>query len=300
MWAARIERDLGEVPQMLCELKIDGLAVDLVYRNGRLATLATRGDGRVGEDVTYNARFIPAIPQHLVGAPPLVEVRGEVYFPVVEFAELNEQMLDLGRSPFANPRNAGAGTLRQRVDRRQAEIAEREASGKQGLGQGAGRGRSAGSTALGRLRLIVHGLGVIEGQRPQRLSQAYEWMAAWGLPVSEQVRVAPTLAEVEAYVDAVRGQAALPRARDRRGCGEGRRSRRPAATGCHVPGTPLGDRGEVPAGGGAHPAAGHRGQCRAHRPGDPVRGDEAGAGVRHDGVDGHAAQRPARSSARAC
>ena len=117
-WAARIEKDLGYVPQMLCELKIDGLAVDLVYRQGRLVTLATRGDGRVGEDVTYNARYIPGIPQTLTGAPDLVEVRGEVYFPVAQFNELNAQMLELGRSPFANPRNAGAGTLRQRVDRR--------------------------------------------------------------------------------------------------------------------------------------------------------------------------------------
>ena len=125
-WVARVERDLGEVPPMLCELKIDGLAVDLVYRHGRLASLATRGDGRVGEDVTYNARFIPGIPKQLSGAPDLVEVRGEVYFPVAEFAALNEQQLELGRSPFANPRNAGAGTLRQRVDRRQAEILEAE------------------------------------------------------------------------------------------------------------------------------------------------------------------------------
>ncbi|MGB3014098.1 MAG: hypothetical protein WBB41_05740, partial [Candidatus Nanopelagicales bacterium] len=129
-WSTRVEKDLGHVPPMVCELKIDGLAVDLVYRHGRLTTLATRGDGRVGEDVTYNARFIPAIPTILSGAPDLVEVRGEVYFPVAEFAQLNEQMLELGRSPFANPRNAGAGTLRQRVDRRQAEIAEREAAGR--------------------------------------------------------------------------------------------------------------------------------------------------------------------------
>jgi DNA ligase (NAD+) len=198
-WAARVEKDLGEVPEMLCELKIDGLAVDLVYRDGRLSSLATRGDGRVGEDVTYNARFIPGIPKRLVGAPPLVEVRGEVYFPVAEFNALNEQMLELGRSPFANPRNAGAGTLRQRVDRRQAEIAAREQAGRK-VSEKARADVQRGVDALGRLSLIVHGLGVIDGERPARLSQAYEQMAQWGLPVSDRRRVAPTIPDVESYV----------------------------------------------------------------------------------------------------
>ena len=199
-WVARVEKELDEMPSMLCELKIDGLAVDLVYRGGHLTSLATRGDGRVGEDVTYNARFIPAIPKRLVGAPELVEVRGEVFFPVAEFAQLNDQMLELGRSPFANPRNAGAGTLRQRVDRRQAEIAEREASGR-AVSDKAREQVQRGIDALGRLRLIVHGLGVLDGPRPARLSQVYEQMAGWGLPVSPRARVAPTAADVEAYVE---------------------------------------------------------------------------------------------------
>ncbi len=198
-WAARIEKDLGHVPPMLCELKIDGLAVDLVYRHGRLVTLATRGDGRVGEDVTYNARFIPGIPQTLTGAPDLVEVRGEVYFPVAEFAELNEQMLALGRSPFANPRNAGAGTLRQRVDRRQAEIEARRQAGRT-VSEKALTDVARGIDALGRLRLIVHGLGQLDGPAPRTLSAAYEQMASWGLPTSPRVRVAPTLTDVERYV----------------------------------------------------------------------------------------------------
>lgn len=198
-WVGRVERDLGAVPPMLCELKIDGLAVDLVYRHGRLASLATRGDGRVGEDVTYNARFIPGIPQQLTGAPDLVEVRGEVYFPVAEFAQLNEQQLELGRSPFANPRNAGAGTLRQRVDRRQAEIAAREQAGRK-VSDKAQAELERGIGALGRLRLIVHGLGRLDGERPERLSQAYEAMAQWGLPVSDRVRVAPTVHDVQEYV----------------------------------------------------------------------------------------------------
>jgi DNA ligase (NAD+) len=204
-WVARVVRDLDELPQMLCELKIDGLAVDLVYRDGRLASLATRGDGRVGEDVTYNARFIPTIPQRLDGAPELVEVRGEVYFPVAEFAALNEQMLQLGRSPFANPRNAGAGTLRQRVDRRQAEIAEREAVGRR-VSEKARADLDRGIGALERLRLIVHGLGAIAGERPQLLSQAYEQMASWGLPVSPRVQVAEDLAAVEAYIERFEAQ----------------------------------------------------------------------------------------------
>ncbi|HQR80786.1 MAG TPA: NAD-dependent DNA ligase LigA, partial [Actinomycetota bacterium] len=204
-WAARLERDLDGIPEMLCELKIDGLAVDLVYRHGRLATLATRGDGRVGEDVTYNAQYIPGIPAQLTAAPPLVEVRGEVYFPVAEFNELNEQMLALGRSPFANPRNAGAGTLRQRVDRRQAEIAERERSGRK-VSDKAQAELQRGIGALGRLRLIVHGLGALHGERPERLSQAYEQMRAWGLPVSDRIRVAPGLAEVEGYIAEFEGK----------------------------------------------------------------------------------------------
>ncbi len=204
-WAARVEKDLGEIPAMLCELKIDGLAVDLVYRNGRLASLATRGDGRVGEDVTYNARFIPSIPQTLSGAPALVEVRGEVYFPVVEFGELNEQMLALGRSPFANPRNAGAGTLRQRVDRRQAEIEERERSGRR-VSDKAAADLKRGIDALGRLRLIVHGLGQLDGPRPQTLSQAYAAMREWGLPTSERIRVADGLAGVREYITEFEGK----------------------------------------------------------------------------------------------
>jgi DNA ligase (NAD+) len=204
-WAARVEKDLGQVPAMLCELKIDGLAVDLVYRNGRLASLATRGDGRVGEDVTYNARFIPSIPQTLTGAPALVEVRGEVYFPVLEFTALNEQMLALGRSPFANPRNAGAGTLRQRVDRRQAEIEERERSGRK-VSEKAVSDLQRGIDALGRLRLIVHGLGQLDGSRPQTLSQAYSAMRQWGLPTSERIRVADDLAGVREYITEFEGR----------------------------------------------------------------------------------------------
>ena len=127
-WLGRVRKDLGDLPALLCELKIDGLAVDLVYRDARLVSVATRGDGRVGEDVTYNARFIPGIPQLLTAVPgrpvpALLEVRGEVFFDKAEFEAMNAEMLAAGRTPFANARNAGAGSLRQRVDRREEELA---------------------------------------------------------------------------------------------------------------------------------------------------------------------------------
>jgi len=128
-WAARVDKGVGQLPALLCELKVDGLAVDLVYVEGRLRTVATRGDGRVGEDVTYNASFIPGIPRTLAGAhpPALLEVRGEIYFPLDEFERINAEQLALGGSPFANPRHAAAGSLRQRIDRRQDEVADVEA-----------------------------------------------------------------------------------------------------------------------------------------------------------------------------
>ncbi len=211
-WAARIEKDLGIVPPMLCELKVDGLAVDIVYDNGVLRSLATRGDGRVGEDVTSNVRFIPAIPARLFTStdgpplPRLLEVRGEVYFPVADFANLNSQLLDLGRSPFANPRNAGAGTLRQRVEGRERELGAAKASkATPGARSAAKIARlqadfDTATARLGLLRLVVHGIGAVEGFAPQRQSEAYTALESWGLPVSDRVRVHCTLAEVEQYL----------------------------------------------------------------------------------------------------
>src|SRR5207253_5874441 len=106
-WAQRVERDAGTVPAYLVELKVDGLAVNLVYENGRLVRGATRGDGRTGEDVTPNIRTIDAVPDQLVGknVPGVLEVRGEVFFPVVHFEELNASLVAAGKAPFANPRN---------------------------------------------------------------------------------------------------------------------------------------------------------------------------------------------------
>ena len=203
-WAARVERDLGSMPSMLCELKVDGLAVDIVYERGTLRSLATRGDGRVGEDVTYNARFLDSIPKTLKASkghpvPELVEVRGEMYFPLEKFNELNDEMLADGRSPFANARNAGAGTLRQRVDRREAELASAKDRGATNVDRlQADLDRAV--RRLGRLHLIVHGVGVWEGHEPTRQSEAYEALHGWGLPTSERAKVVTSLAEVREFI----------------------------------------------------------------------------------------------------
>ncbi len=177
-WAARTERDAGEPVSYLCELKVDGLAVDLVYEKGVLVRGATRGDGYTGEDITPNIRTIADIPHTLkpdagVPVPDLLEVRGEVYFPVAKFADLNASLVEAGKAPFANPRNAAAGSLRQKDPR---------------------------VTAGRPLRMVVHGFGAIGTFVPARQSQAYEAFAAWGLPTSDRVRVLPTLAKVEEFI----------------------------------------------------------------------------------------------------
>jgi DNA ligase (NAD+) len=177
-WAARTERDAGEAVSYLCELKVDGLAVDLVYERGVLVRGATRGDGYTGEDITPNIRTIADIPQTLnadadVPVPDLLEVRGEVYFPVAKFADLNASLVEAGKAPFANPRNAAAGSLRQKDPR---------------------------VSASRPLRMVVHGFGAVGGFAPVRQSQAYEAFAAWGLPTSDRVRVVPTLAKVEEFI----------------------------------------------------------------------------------------------------
>jgi DNA ligase (NAD+) len=203
-WAQRLERDLASLPELLCELKVDGLAVDLVYDRGRLRSLATRGDGRVGEDVTGNVRWIPSIPTTLTASPEhpvpeLVEVRGEVYFPLADFDALNVEMTEAGFSPFANARNAGAGTLRQRVDRREAELAAATARGSTTVVRlQAELDRAV--RRLGLLRLVVHGIGVWQGHEPARQSEAYAALRGWGLPTSERATVVEGLAAVQDYV----------------------------------------------------------------------------------------------------
>ncbi|MFN8125927.1 MAG: NAD-dependent DNA ligase LigA [Candidatus Nanopelagicales bacterium] len=201
-WLARVVKDLGELPPLLCELKIDGLAVDLVYRHGTLVSVATRGDGRVGEDVTYNARFIPSIPARLspgdLPVPELLEVRGEVFFDKQAFAGMNDEMLAAGRTPFANARNAGAGSLRQRVDRREEELAAAQAASRRSETKIARLAADLERSVqrLGRLQLTVHGVGRTSGWQPARQSDAYEALAGWGLPTAATARVVtdePTL-----------------------------------------------------------------------------------------------------------
>jgi DNA ligase (NAD+) len=201
-WLDRVERGLGEIPDLLCELKIDGLAVDAVYVDGRLATLATRGDGSVGEDVTYNAKFIGSVPQRLASAsgkvvPKLLEVRGEVFLPVAEFERINAEQQDLGFAAFANPRNAAAGGLRQRIDRREAELTAARADNKGGARSEAKIARMEAdlARALNRLRalqLTVHGIGAVDGVSISRQSEGYALLADLGLPVSARAKVHPT------------------------------------------------------------------------------------------------------------
>jgi DNA ligase (NAD+) len=178
-WHARLRRDGVDDPDLLCELKVDGLAINLLYEDGRLVRALTRGDGRTGEDVTPNVRTIDSVPHRLTArdgfeVPGLIEVRGEVFLPVEAFERLNEAMTEAGKPVFANPRNAAAGSLRQKDPR---------------------------VTATRALGMVCHGIGARQGFEPKAQSHAYEALAAWGLPTSDQVRVLPTLTSVEQYID---------------------------------------------------------------------------------------------------
>ncbi|MBF8170341.1 MULTISPECIES: NAD-dependent DNA ligase LigA [Streptomyces] len=176
-WTERIAKELGEQEyHFLCELKVDGLAVNLTYERGRLVRAATRGDGRTGEDITPNVRTIAEIPERLAGdqVPDLVEIRGEVYFPMDKFQELNARLNEAGDKPFANPRNAAAGSLRQKDPR---------------------------VTATRPLHMVVHGIGVLEGYSGMtRLSQAYGLLKEWGLPTSPHNRVVDGLDGVREFI----------------------------------------------------------------------------------------------------
>ncbi len=178
-WYARLARDGVDSPALLCELKVDGLAINLLYENGRLVRALTRGDGRTGEDVTPNVRTIASVPHRLTGTeefpvPALVEVRGEVFLPVEAFERLNASLVDAGKQMFANPRNSAAGSLRQKDPR---------------------------VTASRDLGMVCHGLGKRDGFEPKAQSEAYAALEAWGLPVSKRVRVVPDLDAVREYVE---------------------------------------------------------------------------------------------------
>jgi DNA ligase (NAD+) len=194
-WSDRVIK-LGGTGPYLCELKIDGLAIDLVYRDGKLVKAATRGDGRTGEDVTPNIRTISSIPARLKGTghPAVLEVRGEVFMPVEAFGKLNESLLDAGKAAFANPRNSAAGSLRQKDPK---------------------------VTASRALDAIVHGIGRVEGSpgesgisgeaagpgeeghlegAPDTQSGWYERLDSWGLPVSRLYKVVPDMDGVREYI----------------------------------------------------------------------------------------------------
>ena len=197
-WADRATKlgGAGFKGPYLCELKIDGLAIDLVYRDGALIKAATRGDGRTGEDVTPNIRTISSIPARLKGSghPAILEVRGEVFMPVEAFGKLNESLLDAGKAAFANPRNSAAGSLRQKDPK---------------------------VTASRALDAIVHGIGRVEGSAdekgisgeaagpgeeghlegaPDTQSGWYERLRGWGLPVSNLYKVVPDMDGVREYI----------------------------------------------------------------------------------------------------
>ena len=178
-WADRVEKDLGGLPDLLCELKVDGLAINLLYEKGKLVRAATRGDGRTGEDITPNARTISTIPKTLTGTdefpvPDLVEVRGEVYFATSAFDEWNAKILEETGRSYANPRNAAAGSLRQKDPK---------------------------VTARRPLSMVVHGIGARKGFTPLSQSHSYAALKAWGLPTSDRVKVVKTLEDVQKYID---------------------------------------------------------------------------------------------------
>ena len=177
-WYARLSREGVEAPPLLCELKVDGLAINLLYENGRLVRALTRGDGRTGEDVTPNVKTIASVPHRLRDSadwpvPASVEVRGEVFLPSQAFEDLNRSMSEAGRAMFANPRNAAAGSLRQKDPR---------------------------VTATRALGMVCHGIGARHGFEPAAQSAAYDALKAWGLPTSDRVRVVPDLAGVREFI----------------------------------------------------------------------------------------------------
>ncbi len=174
-WFDRIEKS-GAKNSWLCEVKVDGLAINLLYEKGKLVRALTRGNGTTGEDVTLNIKTISSIPHELAGKniPNLLEVRGEVFFPVEAFNEFNDSLEEEGKQRFANPRNAAAGSLRQKDPR---------------------------VTASRPLSMVVHGIGASEGIDFALQSGAYELLESWGLPTSKRFTVAHSRKEVIEFIN---------------------------------------------------------------------------------------------------
>jgi DNA ligase (NAD+) len=174
-WFERIDK-AGVKNSWLCEVKVDGLAINLLYENGRLIRALTRGNGTTGEDVTLNVKSIKNVPLELSGKniPTQLEVRGEIFFPLKAFEELNDLLSENGKARFANPRNAAAGSLRQKDPK---------------------------ITASRPLALVVHGIGAANGVKFEKQSQAYELLKGWGLPTSSRYKVVTSKAEVREFID---------------------------------------------------------------------------------------------------
>ena len=160
----------------LCEPKIDGLAINLRYEKGKLVSAATRGDGTVGEDVTRNVMTVKGIPHQLSGKaiPEVVEIRGEVFYALEDFAKLNKSLIDQGKAPFANPRNSASGSLRQ---------------------------KDSSVTASRPLQMIVHGVGALKDDSVKAQSDLYQQLKTWGLPTSSRYKVYKTAKEVKQYIE---------------------------------------------------------------------------------------------------
>jgi DNA ligase (NAD+) len=174
-WFDRVEKE-SPSPEYLCELKVDGLAINLLYENGQLTRALTRGNGVTGEDVTLNVKTIRGLPHALSGKkiPSLIEVRGEVFLPIAAFNQLNEELEEAGKPLFANPRNCAAGSLRQKDPR---------------------------ITASRALDVVVHGIGAHEGITFASQSDAYAQLKGLGLPTSSRFRVCKSRKEVLAFIE---------------------------------------------------------------------------------------------------
>lgn len=174
-WFERVAKESNQ-NTWLCEVKVDGLAINLLYEQSKLVRALTRGNGVTGEDVTLNIKTIREIPHQLIGekVPQRVEIRGEVFFPLSKFAQLNDELEEAGKAIFANPRNAAAGSLRQKDPR---------------------------VTASRPLSMVVHGIGVLDGMTLDTQSRGYELMKSWGLPVSKRFKVAKNRGEVKEFIE---------------------------------------------------------------------------------------------------